>query len=104
MERELIVEVGVPVEAPVAGAGDIAAGVLPAGRFVTLLHAGHPDELVAVSAHLQDWAAARGLEFDSRPSAEGDLWGCRLETFLTDPREVTDPAQWQTELAYKLAD
>jgi effector-binding domain-containing protein len=104
MERELIVEVGVPVEAPVAGAGDIAAGVLPTGRYVTLLHTGHPDELVAVSAHLQDWAATQGLEFDSRPSAEGDLWGCRLETFLTDPREVADPAQWQTELAYKLAD
>jgi len=103
MERELIVEAGVPIAAAVPGAGDIAAGILPAGRYATVLHTGHPDELVAVTAHLLDWAKRDGLEFDSRPSPEGEVWGCRLETYLTDPRE-TPIDRWQTELAFRLAD
>jgi effector-binding domain-containing protein len=104
MERELIVEAGVPVGAAVPGTGDIAAGVLPAGRYATVTHAGHPQELVDVTANLLDWAKRHGLEFDCRPSPEGELWGCRLETYLTDPRQTPDLHQWRTELAFRLAD
>jgi effector-binding domain-containing protein len=104
MERELIVEAGVPVATPVPGAGDIGAGILPAGRYATVLHVGHPDELIAVTAHLLDWAKRQGLEFDSRPAPEGEVWGCRLETYLTDPRQTPDLHDWQTELAFRLAD
>src|SRR4051812_38317509 len=63
MERELIVEAGVPVTEAVPGAGDIAPGVLPAGRYATVQHTGHPAELVGVTADLLDWAAREGLEF-----------------------------------------
>ena len=104
MERELIVEAGVPVAVPVPGAGDIEPGVLPAGRYATVVHTGHPDELVGVTANLLDWAKRQDLAFDCRPSPEGELWGCRLETYLTDPRETPDLHRWQTELAFRLAD
>ena len=43
MENTLEIEVGVPVATPVAGEGDVLVGVLPAGRYVEVLHAGHPD-------------------------------------------------------------
>ncbi|MGI5130372.1 GyrI-like domain-containing protein [Pseudonocardia sp. CA-107938] len=103
MESELIVEAGVPVATAVPGAGDIRPGTLPAGRYATVLHTGHPDELVAVTGHLLDWAKRQDLEFDCRPTPEGEVWGCRLETYLTDPREVPDLHRWQTELAFRLA-
>src|ERR1700755_975426 len=41
MERELEIEAGVPVSAPVQGSGEIFAGVLPAGRYATVTHVGH---------------------------------------------------------------
>ncbi len=104
MENTLEIEAGVAVATPVAGEGDVLAGVLPAGRYAEVAHTGHPDELVAVTGDLLDWAAEEGLTWDVRESPEGDLWGCRLEFYLTDPAEEPDMAKWDTELAFRLAD
>jgi effector-binding domain-containing protein len=104
MENTLEIEVGVPVRTPVAGQGDVLAGVLPAGRYVVLSCTGHPDDLLDVTARLLGWAAAEGLAWDVRESPEGDLWGCRLEHYLTDPAEQPDMAKWDMELAFRLAD
>ena len=40
MERELEIEVGLPIRIGVAGDGAIAAGVLPAGRYASLTQVG----------------------------------------------------------------
>ena len=56
MEGELEVEVGVPVATGVRGDERVRAGVLPAGRYATLHHIGHPDTLVDANAALLTWA------------------------------------------------
>jgi effector-binding domain-containing protein len=104
MEREMQVEAGVTVRGPLAGDGRVIAGVLPAGRYVTLHHVGAPQTLVDATGYLLDWAARQGLTFDMSPSAEGERWGCRLEIYLTDPREEPDMSKWETQLAFRLAD
>lgn len=104
MERELVVEAGVPVAGPVPTSGDVQPGTLPAGRYVTVVHRGHPDTLVGATGDLLRWAAEQGLVFDQHPSPEGDVWGCRLENYLTDPAEEPDMDRWDTELAFRLAD
>jgi effector-binding domain-containing protein len=104
MERELEIEAGIPVAAPIDGEGDIRAGVLPAGRYVTVTHMGHPDELMGVTRDLLQWADAQGLTFDRADSPLGDTWVSRLEIYKTDPDEEPDMSKWETELAFKLAD
>ena len=104
MARQLQVEVGVPVASVVEGDGDIRAGALPAGRFAVMTHTGTPDTLVAATAELLAWAAARGLAWDVSRTDEGEKWGCRVEFYLTNPAEQPDASQWQTELAFRLAD
>jgi effector-binding domain-containing protein len=104
MERELDVEAGVPVAAPVDGDGDVLAGELPAGRYATTTHVGHPDELIAVTGAFQDEAAAKGLTFDATETERGTRWGCRLELLLTNPAEQPDLNKWETMLAFRLAD
>ncbi len=107
MARELEVEAGVPVADTVeieADDGDLQAGVLPAGRYVTLAQHGHPDALEGVTAELLVWADGQGLVWDSAPTPQGDRWGCRLECYLTDPREEPDMDRWTVELAFRLAD
>lgn len=104
MDATLEIEAGVPVSAPIAGQGDVLAGVLPAGRYAELDHTGHPDDLMALTARLLDWAAGEGLTWDVRESPEGDLWGSRLEFYLTDPAEQPDMAKWDMQLAFRLAD
>jgi effector-binding domain-containing protein len=104
MERELDVEAGVPVATPVDGDGDVLAGELPAGRYATTTHVGHPDELIAVTGAFLAEAAARGLTFDATETERGTRWGCRLELLLTNPAEQPDMNKWETTLAFRLAD
>ena len=104
MAHQLVVEAGVPVGVPVHVTSDVFAATLPAGRYAVATHRGHPDGLVAATADLLAWAAAQGLRWDVRDTPAGQAWGCRLEVFRTDPREVPDPTQWETDLVFKLAD
>jgi effector-binding domain-containing protein len=104
MTAELEVEAGVPVAAALDGDDHVVSGVLPAGRYATLTHVGHPSELVEVTKALLDWAARQGLRWDMSPADSGERWGCRLEIYLTDPSQEPDMSKWQTQLAFRLAD
>jgi effector-binding domain-containing protein len=106
MATRLVVEGGFPVpdDAALAPAGDATVGVIPAGRYVTTLHHGHPDQLVDVTGALLSWAATEGLTFDRHDTEAGDAWAGRFEFYLTDPAEQPDMAEWDTELAFKLTD
>lgn len=110
MEKELEVEAGVPVpsgSAVPASDEAVTAGFLPAGRYATVTHVGHPDELMQVTADLLAWAGREGLTFDQKPGepgGRGEKWGSRLEFYETNPAEEPDMNKWQTTLAFRLAD
>jgi hypothetical protein len=104
MERQLLVEAGVPVASAVEDDGDIRSGILPAGRFAVMTHTGAPQTLMAATSALLDWAGARELAWDVSQTDAGEKWGCRLESYLTDPAQQPDMGKWQTELAFRLAD
>ena len=61
---------------------------------------GHPDGLLNATRDLLDWASSEGLEWD----ADGDNWTARLEIYKSDPREVPNMDDWDTELQFKLKD
>lgn len=102
MERGLEVEAGVATAQPVDGDGVVHSGILPAGRYATLIHIGHPNTLMDATARLLKWADDKGLEWDASPSPEGERWGCRLEIYHDEPGQ--DMNEWETELAFRLAD
>ncbi|WP_433826182.1 GyrI-like domain-containing protein [Actinoplanes sp. CA-015351] len=104
MAAELVVEAGVPVASAVEVDGPGFADTLPAGRYVTVAHIGHPDELMAVTARLLGWAQDRSLAWDMTPTPTGEVWGCRLEMLMTNPVEQPDMHKWETVLLFKLAD
>ena len=104
MMRQLEIDNGVPVAAPVDGDGDMVSGVLPAGRYATLTYVGHPSELIGPTKALLDWAAAQRLTWDVSPDSDSERWGSRLEISLTDPRQEPDMSKWVTQLAFRLAD
>ena len=98
----LEIEAGVATAEPLDGDGRVHAGVLPAGRYATLLHVGHPKTLIDATARLLAWADEQGLSWDASPSPEGQHWGCRLEIYHDEPGQ--DMNEWETELAFRLAD
>jgi effector-binding domain-containing protein len=89
------IEVGAPVAEPVAGAGAVQPGELPAGRYATLVHVGPyrhdtvPDLAVARD-ELMAWTAERGLEHGA----------CDVEHYRVGPVEERDWKRWETEFAY----
>lgn len=103
MEAQLDIEIGVPVASSLPGEGPILSGVMPAGRYATLIYTGI-DRGIEANAALLDWGARQGLVWDSWQAEKGDGFGARLEAFLTNPNEEPDRAKWQTEVAIRLAD
>jgi effector-binding domain-containing protein len=103
MSGYLQIEAGEPTAGPVAGDERVHSGVLPAGRYATLRHIGHPKTLIDATARLLEWADQQDLHWDVAPSPEGERWGCRLEIYHTDPQQQPDMNKWETELAFRLA-
>ncbi|HLI02079.1 MAG TPA: GyrI-like domain-containing protein [Acidimicrobiales bacterium] len=102
MERAMEVEVGFPIARAVDGDDSVVTNVLPAGRYATAYHHGHPADLVPAVAALLQWADDEGLVWDMHPTPKGDAWGCRLEIYETNP--PADMNDWKTQLAFRLAD
>jgi effector-binding domain-containing protein len=103
MMAQLDIELGVPVAGTVSGDDRISADVLPAGRYATLIYTDVRRGIEA-NAALLEWGARQGLVWDSWAAENGEGFGARLESFLTDPEEEPDPAKWETEVAIRLAD
>lgn len=102
MERQLEVEVGVPVATAMSGDDRVLAGVLPAGRYATLVHTGHPAGLADATGMLLGWAAQQRLTWDVEETSADDRWAARLEIYQEQPPPDMDT--WETQLAFKLAD
>jgi effector-binding domain-containing protein len=103
MDGDLEVEVGVPVDDATAGDGRVRGHLLPAGRYATVRHMGHPDTLEQATGELLQWAEREGLTWDVVDVAGQQRWTARCEEYLTDPDEQPDLNQWVTNLIFKLA-
>lgn len=102
LENGLEVEVGVPVAEGTKGAGDIREIVIPAGCYATLLHTGHFSGLRDAARVLLEWAEQNNIVWQRAEFETGEVWECRLETYLNVGLEK-DPEKWQTELAFLTA-
>lgn len=103
MDGKMDVELGVRVATVVSGDDRISAGIIPAGRYATLIYTG-VENGIASNAALIDWAMRQGLVWDRWDTPEGDAFGARVEFYLTEPEDEPDPAQWETEVAIRLAE
>src|SRR5438067_7630439 len=105
MAAQLEIEVGIPVARAMSGDDRICAGVLPAGRYASLVYTGPYDGngLVEANAALLEWGTEQGLVWDTWAAENGDGFGARLKSYLTDPNEEPDPTKWKTEVAMRVA-
>lgn len=88
-------EAGVPLAEPAAAPADnpeILAGSLPGGNAAVTIHVGPYDTLGEAHIALDRWIAENGH------TASGGPW----EVYLTDPAEVADPEEWQTQIIWPL--
>jgi hypothetical protein len=95
------IEVGIPVATSLPGDERVRAGLLPAGRYASLIYVGHG---LTGNKALLDWGRANGLAWDRWAAPGGDAFGARYETFLTDPRVEPRKTRWEIEIAIRLRD
>ena len=81
-------EIGVPVTAPVAAAGRVKPGQLPATKVARTIYHGPYEGLGAAWSEFIAWIAAKGRT----PGPE--LWEC----YVAGPESNPDPATFRTEL------
>lgn len=86
------IEAGMPVAGLAEGSGDIMAGSLVGGTVVSTIHKGPYDTLNLGHEAIQQWM----IEYNEE--ASGAPW----ESYVTDPGEVPDPAEWLTEIIQPL--
>ena len=84
------VECAIPVAAPMAGAGRVKAGELPAATAATVTHLGTYDGLPQTWTELTAWMKSQGLQ------AAGPPW----EVYVTDPAGEPDPSKWRTDIFF----
>jgi effector-binding domain-containing protein len=93
-------EVGAPIAfltaglQPISGRPDgvIGASTLPGGLAAVVLHTGPYDTLSETYDALAAWMTAEGQAAGAGP------W----EVYLSDPRLVPDPADWETEVVWPI--
>ena len=103
MPGKLDIEIGVPVAAPVTGDDRVKAGVLPAGRYASLVYTDVTKGMEG-NGVLIGWAEKNGIQWDRWDDPNGDAFRSRYEIFIDGPEEDPDPTNWRTEVAIKLAD
>jgi DNA gyrase inhibitor GyrI len=102
-------ELGAPTRAAPDSDGPVHAGVLPAGRYATMLHVGpyrHTEvaDLSDARAKFSAWAEREGISLRSEATARGTAFEATLEHYLTDASREPDWSKWETELACLVAE
>lgn len=101
MAGEMDIEAGIPVATAFPNDGLVRAGVLPAGRYASLIYSGSG---FTGNKALIEWAKANGIAWDRWDDPKGDGFRSRYESYLTDPKVEPRKAKWQVEVAIKLAE
>jgi AraC family transcriptional regulator len=86
------IEVGMPVAAATTGESHVESGTLPGGPIAVAMHGGSYDTLTETYAALERWIEANGYRTSGPP------W----ESYITDPADLPDPADWRTEVLWPL--
>ena len=88
----LTIEVGVPIAATGTSGGDVEAVTLPGGPSAFAVHMGPYDRLQDTYSVMERWMEQSGVR------AGGAPW----ESYITDPAELPNPADWQTDVYWPI--
>ena len=86
------VEAAMPLVSPASASGEMQPGSLPAGPVAFAVHVGPYERLPDTHAAIERWIEEQGYRVGGAP------W----ESYVTDPAQHPDPADWRTEIFWPL--
>ncbi len=99
MDADMDIEACIPTLADPPDAGRVSPGVLPAGRYASLVYTGSG---YAGNKALVEWAKSNEIAWDRWDDEKGDAFRARYESYLTDPAKEPRRKNWEVEVAIKL--
>lgn len=99
-EEPFDLEIGFPVANGTEGDDRVLVGEIQAGIYAVSTHTGHPDGLFDTCVELLEWGEREGVQWDTRPEHGRTAWEGRYEFYHSNPDEVPDMNDWQTEVAF----
>jgi effector-binding domain-containing protein len=82
---EINLEVGVELEAPYAGQGEVIGSATPAGAVITSTHFGPYNRLNEVHKAILDWSAKSGRKL---AGTNWEIYGHWIDEWNTDPTKI----------------
>ena len=101
MKSIMDIEVGLMTSSHREGQGHIKPGVLPRGRYATLVYRGNG---LRGNQALMKWAKDNGHVFDPLVREAVESYICRYEAYLTDYRTEPRKLLWDVEFSIKISD
>ena len=86
------VEAAIALASPAAGEAEMEPGTLPPGPVAVGIHGGLYEQLPETYAAMEKWMDVHGAR------AGGAPW----ESYVTDPGQYPNPADWRTEVYWPL--
>jgi effector-binding domain-containing protein len=88
------IEFGFPYRKALPDDGEVKAGILPAGRYASLIYSGGG---ISANRALIEWVRAQDMDFDRWDTEQGDNFRGRYETYLTDPKVEPRKSRWKID-------
>lgn len=101
MNGEMDIEFGLQVPEALPGDERVTAGIFPAGHYATLIYKGSG---MPGNKALLSWVRDNGIALDRWEDPKGDVFACRYEAYLTDPKIEPHKKKWDVDLSIKIAD
>lgn len=102
MQGEMDIEVGFPVATPLPGDQRVSAGVLPGGRYASLVYSDCSG--LAGNKALISWIIDNHIPWDKWDNEKGVVFGSRYEAWLSNPKVEPGKKRGNMEVAIKLTD
>jgi effector-binding domain-containing protein len=95
LDGQINLEVGVELEAPFAGFGEVVGSALPTGRVASTVHLGPYNHLNLAHQAIRDWCSVQGHKL-AGPNWE--IYGHWVDAWNSDPSKI------RTDVFYLLTD
>jgi effector-binding domain-containing protein len=93
MSKKLDMDVGFAIDQAIPGDKRILVDELPAGEYATLVYTGpyKGKGIFKATVTLLDWAAEHHIAWDVSTQNNVEWWNGRVEWYLSNPQQESDP-------------
>jgi len=101
-DREMVAEVGLPVNDPLEAGGYVFGDAFPAAYYAVMQYSGNYRNIQQGHRILESWLKKAGQEAAADAASGSICWGHLAEFYFSDPEQEPVASRWKAEIIYRL--